>query len=121
MQLHFLFSSLFKGPIKVNPSLWENLAIRRGMEHKNVSTIEKDPFVSDKLRRQLGIWFMSIAGASFVTVVVGGVTRLTKSGLSMVKWDFFREIPPMSEAKWLAEFEEYKQYPEYKMYIKYTL
>lgn len=47
-------------------------------------------------------------------IVVGGVTRLTGSGLSMVDWQpIMGVVPPMSEAEWQAAFEAYKQYPEY--------
>ena len=46
---------------------------------------------------------------------VGGVTRLTESGLSMVTWHPIKGIsPPSSAAEWEKEFELYKQYPEYK-------
>ncbi len=51
----------------------------------------------------------------FAMVVLGGVTRLTHSGLSMVNWHPVSGwLPPMDEAAWLAEFENYKQYPEYQ-------
>lgn len=46
---------------------------------------------------------------------LGGVTRLTESGLSMVTWKLLGEKMPSSEAEWIAEFENYKQYPEFKM------
>lgn len=48
-------------------------------------------------------------------VVVGGVTRLTHSGLSIVEWQpIVGTLPPLSEAEWLATFEKYKQTPEYR-------
>jgi cytochrome c oxidase assembly protein subunit 15 len=48
-------------------------------------------------------------------VIVGGITRLTNSGLSMVDWKLFMgSIPPISEAEWIATFDEYKKFPEYK-------
>lgn len=46
---------------------------------------------------------------------LGGVTRLTESGLSMVTWKFFGEAPPFSEQQWQEEFERYKQFPEFQM------
>ena len=56
-----------------------------------------------------------MAGLVFLMVVVGGITRLTESGLSMVRWEpISGTIPPLSEADWLAEFEHYKQSPEYR-------
>eukprot|EP00808_Paulinella_micropora_P010487 g33209.t1 len=47
-------------------------------------------------------------------VVVGGLTRLTKSGLSMVEWKPAGGLPPMNEQEWEQEFHKYKQYPEYQ-------
>jgi len=47
-------------------------------------------------------------------VVLGGLTRLTKSGLSMVEWKPGTFLPPMNERDWLSEFSKYQQYPEYK-------
>jgi len=51
----------------------------------------------------------------FAMVILGGVTRLTHSGLSMVDWHPISGwLPPLNEAAWLAEFENYKQFPEYQ-------
>lgn len=47
-------------------------------------------------------------------VVLGGVTRLTRSGLSMTDWKFTGGLPPLSDEDWLLEFEKYKQSPEFK-------
>ncbi len=48
-------------------------------------------------------------------VVVGGITRLTDSGLSMSDWSLIMgAIPPMNEAEWLAVFERYKEFPQYQ-------
>ena len=48
-------------------------------------------------------------------VVIGGITRLTHSGLSMVDWKLISgTLPPLSEEAWLATFEQYKQFPEYQ-------
>ena len=50
----------------------------------------------------------------FAMVVLGGVTRLTGSGLSMVGWEPVSGIlPPLDEAAWAAEFERYKRSPEF--------
>mgnify|MGYP005849374023 CR=1 FL=1 len=49
-------------------------------------------------------------------VLIGGMTRLTNSGLSMVEWNLFMgSIPPTSDAEWQELFEKYKQYPEYQL------
>jgi cytochrome c oxidase assembly protein subunit 15 len=62
----------------------------------------------------VGIWLWSLAGLIFLMVVVGGATRLTESGLSITQWKPLTGIiPPLSEADWAAEFENYKNIPQY--------
>lgn len=63
----------------------------------------------------IGYWFASVAGLTFATVCAGGLTRLTESGLSMVDWHPFKEVPPSTADQWQAEFEKYQQYPEWKV------
>ena len=59
-------------------------------------------------------WLMCVAGLVFAMVVVGGITRLTESGLSITEWKpIAGALPPLNEASWLSEFEKYKQIPEY--------
>lgn len=65
--------------------------------------------------RQIAVWLLVVAGLVFAMVVLGGVTRLTNSGLSMVEWrPVTGWIPPLSEADWQAEFQKYQQFPEYQ-------
>lgn len=60
-------------------------------------------------------WLLTGCLLVFIMVVVGGITRLTNSGLSMTDWHLVTDtFPPLSEEKWVQEFEEYKQYPEYQ-------
>lgn len=60
-------------------------------------------------------WLLVVAFMVFAMVVVGGVTRLTESGLSMVRWEpISGAIPPLNEAQWQAEFDAYKATPEYR-------
>lgn len=60
-------------------------------------------------------WLLAIAALVFLMVVVGGITRLTESGLSMVRWEpVSGAIPPTSAEAWAAEFEAYKATPEYR-------
>ena len=48
-------------------------------------------------------------------VIIGGITRLTRSGLSMVEWHPISGIiPPISDTDWQMEFEKYQKFPEYK-------
>ncbi|KAL0322130.1 UNVERIFIED_CONTAM: Cytochrome c oxidase assembly protein COX15 [Sesamum calycinum] len=65
-------------------------------------------------QKAVGIWLFVSAAWVFSMVVLGGVTRLTRSGLSMTDWKFTGGLPPLSDEEWLVEFEKYKQSPEYK-------
>lgn len=49
------------------------------------------------------------------SVIEGGVTRLTESGLSMVTWKLFGEKVPFTKLEWEVEFQKYQQYPEFRM------
>ena len=61
------------------------------------------------------IWLLSGCFLVFVMVVVGGITRLTNSGLSMTDWHLVTDtFLPLTEAKWQETFERYKQFPEYQ-------
>lgn len=65
-------------------------------------------------RRQVATWLFICAAMVFATLVVGGVTRLTHSGLSIVEWQpIVGTIPPLDTAEWEATFDKYKQTPEY--------
>ena len=59
-------------------------------------------------------WLMFVAGLVFLMVVVGGITRLTESGLSITEWNpISGAIPPLSHEQWQHAFDLYKQTPEY--------
>jgi heme a synthase len=59
-------------------------------------------------------WLVAVAALVFAMVVVGGITRLTESGLSITEWKpVTGALPPLNEAAWALEFEKYKQIPEY--------
>lgn len=65
--------------------------------------------------RAVAAWLLAVAALVFLMVVVGGITRLTESGLSMVRWEPISGIvPPLNDAQWQAEFAAYKAYPEYQ-------
>ncbi|XP_042899065.1 heme A synthase COX15 [Parasteatoda tepidariorum] len=69
---------------------------------------------SAKASQYVGTWLICCSGMVIGSVILGGVTRLTKSGLSMVDWHLFKEFPPMSREAWVLEFEKYKKFPEFK-------
>ncbi|MGE3145742.1 MAG: COX15/CtaA family protein [Pseudorhodoplanes sp.] len=61
------------------------------------------------------IWLLAVAALVFATVIVGGATRLTESGLSIVEWKpVTGAVPPFSEAQWQAEFDKYKTIPQWR-------
>ena len=63
----------------------------------------------------LARWLWAVALLVIIVVGVGGITRLTESGLSITEWrPVSGVLPPLSEAGWIAEFEKYKRIPEYK-------
>lgn len=62
------------------------------------------------------IWLKTISAMVFAMVFIGGITRLTDSGLSMVDWKpIMGAIPPLSESDWLIAFDKYKAYPEFRL------
>jgi cytochrome c oxidase assembly protein subunit 15 len=67
-------------------------------------------------RRSVAAWLLACCALVFAMVVVGGATRLTHSGLSIVEWQpFIGTIPPLSDADWAAQFEKYKLTPEFRL------
>ncbi len=63
----------------------------------------------------IATWLYAVAALVFLMVVVGGITRLTESGLSITEWNLVTGVlPPLSEAGWAAEFAKYKATPEYR-------
>ncbi len=60
-------------------------------------------------------WLLLVAGLVFLMVVVGGITRLTESGLSITEWNPIRgAIPPLTNEQWQHAFDLYKATPEYR-------
>ncbi|WP_188362264.1 COX15/CtaA family protein [Flavobacterium orientale] len=68
-----------------------------------------------KTNKPVIIWLLSGCVLLFIMVMVGGITRLTNSGLSMTDWHLVTDtFPPSSEQAWNEAFEEYKKFPEYQ-------
>lgn len=71
-------------------------------------------FGRDDRSRATAIWLFVTAALVFAMVVVGGMTRLTGSGLSITEWKpIMGAVPPMNEADWMVAFEKYKTIPQY--------
>ena len=67
-----------------------------------------------KSQHPVAIWLFIVAAMIFVMVIIGGVTRLTDSGLSMVTWKPVTGwLPPLSEADWQALFAQYRLSPQF--------
>src|SRR6056297_2557913 len=67
-------------------------------------------------RRGIRIWLMLLFALVVVMIAVGGLTRLTDSGLSITEWKpVTGAMPPMSEAAWELEFDKYRAIPEYQL------
>lgn len=65
--------------------------------------------------RQIALWLLTCAVVIYGMILLGGVTRLTESGLSMVEWRPIMGIwPPVGEAAWQEVFAKYQQFPEYQ-------
>ncbi len=70
--------------------------------------------VNDNSKKQLIIWLLSGCVLIAIMVLIGGITRLTHSGLSMVTWKpVTGMIPPLNEQQWVEEFNKYQTSPEY--------
>jgi cytochrome c oxidase assembly protein subunit 15 len=73
------------------------------------------PLSADTHPRAIRIWLLAVAALVIATVLVGGATRLTESGLSIVEWKPVTGVlPPMSQANWQAEFEKYQTIPQFQ-------
>jgi len=64
--------------------------------------------------RAVAMWLFATAALVFLMVVVGGITRLTGSGLSITEWKpIMGAIPPLNQADWMEAFDKYRQIPQY--------
>ncbi len=74
---------------------------------------------SHAARRQIALWLFAVSALVFLMVVVGGLTRLTESGLSITEWKpVAGALPPMGDAAWADAFARYQQIPQYEFVNK---
>lgn len=72
--------------------------------------------MKEQYKRKVLIWLITGALLVGAMVIIGGITRLTQSGLSMVDWKPLTGIlPPLDDSEWNAEFDNYKKFPEYQI------
>ena len=72
-----------------------------------------------KSQRAIIIWLFSGCLLIWAMVVLGGITHLTNSGLSMVNWSFMGSFPPLTHAQWQSAFNAYKATPQFKLVNSY--
>ena len=69
-----------------------------------------------KINNQLSIWLIIMFWIISFMIIVGGLTRLTDSGLSITEWELFSGfLPPYKQNDWVVYFNLYKQIPEFKL------
>ncbi|MCP4040848.1 MAG: heme A synthase, partial [Gammaproteobacteria bacterium] len=80
----------------------------------NLNSVKK--VTNTKNHKSIAIWLFACCAAVFCMVVLGGATRLTGSGLSMVDWaPIMGILPPLDQTQWEEVFRQYQQFPEYKI------
>ena len=82
------------------------------------TAVEANPFTVAAAKprpRSIARWLFAVAFLVLVMIVVGGVTRLTESGLSITRWEpVTGAIPPLNETDWQIEFDRYRTSPQYQ-------
>ena len=64
----------------------------------------------------ISVWLIILTIMTFLMIIIGGLTRLTESGLSMVDWKpIMGTIPPLTDSQWINAFNNYKATPEFKI------
>jgi cytochrome c oxidase assembly protein subunit 15 len=81
-----------------------------------MATLAAAPPRADARPRAIAGWLLGIAALVFAMVVVGGITRLTESGLSITRWDVVSgTLPPLTDAEWQHQFALYQQSSQYQL------
>lgn len=72
--------------------------------------------LTEKSSRPVAIWLLIGVGMIIIQILLGGVTRLTGSGLSITEWNVVTgALPPLNKHQWIAEFDKYKQTPQFHL------
>ncbi|MDC0737163.1 COX15/CtaA family protein [Cognatishimia sp. SS12] len=97
-------------------SIFEDVSDSSPKESVKTGAIDSRP---KGARRGIRAWLMVLFALVVVMIAIGGLTRLTDSGLSITEWKpVTGALPPMDAASWEAEFERYQQIPEYQLQNK---
>ena len=71
---------------------------------------------NNKIYNLFHFWLITCLVLVFLIIIVGGLTRLTNSGLSITEWEFLKGIlPPLTQSSWDNYFSLYKEIPQYKI------
>src|SRR5438309_10626052 len=85
----------------------------RGQLGHNSRSMLSSSSTFDPTRRALAAWLLACCALVFAMVVVGGITRLTHSGLSIVEWQpIVGAVPPLNVREWVETFAKYRQTPD---------
>ena len=69
-----------------------------------------------KINKYFFYWLVLSLFLVYSIILIGGLTRLTNSGLSITEWELFKGIlPPLNKSSWLAYFEQYKKIPQFQL------
>src|ERR1700754_1958989 len=89
--------------------------VRTGLRNMNATTLAPG-------QRAIRLWLYAVAALIFAMVLVGGATRLTESGLSIVEWKpVTGTLPPLGEAAWQAAVDKYKTRTQFQRNSRMTL
>lgn len=81
-----------------------------------MDTAAEIPHLSRSKHRQVAAWLLTLCAMVAAMVIIGGITRLTESGLSIVEWNLaLGWIPPLSDAEWQRQFALYRETSEYRL------
>ncbi|KAA0717547.1 Cytochrome c oxidase assembly protein COX15 -like protein [Triplophysa tibetana] len=112
------YNAAWRNFSRIKQSPLTQWSLRRGqttvaIKSGPVTTVSIPSAATDRV---VGRWLVGCSGLVLGAVILGGVTRLTESGLSMVDWHLVKEMkPPRTQAEWEDEFSKYKQFPEFKI------
>lgn len=71
---------------------------------------------TERSSKLVATWLLIGVGMTVIQIALGGITRLTGSGLSITQWDVITgSLPPLNEQQWMSEFEKYRQTPQFQL------
>ena len=70
--------------------------------------------LNQNYKNSIMLWLLTLTVMVFLIIIIGGLTRLTDSGLSITQWELFSGfLPPLSNTDWIKYFDLYKKIPEF--------